>query len=98
MFMRILWGKVKPGMWEAFERHYNERVIPTTRDMKGLERRRLLQGVDDPNEGMSVTVWKTMEDLENYLNNPKRQEMAKEVEHLYTGEFWVKTFRIKASS
>ena len=31
-----------------------------------------------------------MEDLANYENSETRRTLAKEVEHLYRGEYWVK--------
>jgi heme-degrading monooxygenase HmoA len=44
---------------------------------------------------MSVSVWDTLEDLRNYETGEFRQTMAREVEHLYRGEYWVKHFEIK---
>ena len=66
MFARVAWGKVKPGTWDDYERIYHEEILPATRDIKGLHLRELLRGTDDPDEGISLTLWDSRADLDAY--------------------------------
>ncbi|HXK27566.1 MAG TPA: antibiotic biosynthesis monooxygenase family protein, partial [Candidatus Binatia bacterium] len=86
MFARVLRCKVKPGMWDDYERYYNEKVVPPTQKMKGFQERRLLRSLDNPDEGTSICVWKTKEDLENYVRSIERRSIVLEAEKLFAGE------------
>jgi len=86
MFARVLSGKVKPGMWDDYERYYNEQVVPPTQKMKGFRERRLLRSLDRPDEGVSICVWETREDLENYVRSIERQTIVREAEKLFAGQ------------
>jgi heme-degrading monooxygenase HmoA len=57
MLARVAPGKVKPGAWEEYKRAYREEILPASRGVKGLRFREPLRGTDDPNEGISPTVW-----------------------------------------
>lgn len=92
--MMVVWGKLRLGAWDQFEHFYNERVKPTTGNIEGLRERQLLRSTEDPDEGMSVRVWESQEDLLEYERSDLRQTPAKEAEHLYRGEFWVKHFEV----
>jgi heme-degrading monooxygenase HmoA len=96
MYVRMVWGKLRPGAWGEYERHYHERVAGAG-NVTGLRERQLLRSTEDPDEGISVSVWNTLEDLRNYETSEFRQTMAREVEHLYRGEYWVKHFEISAN-
>lgn len=96
MFVRMVWGKLRPGSWEEYERHYHERLVNGTK-VKGLKERQLLRSTQDPDEGISLSVWDTLDDLRNYETSEFRQNVAREVEHLYRGEYWVKHFEVTSS-
>jgi heme-degrading monooxygenase HmoA len=98
MIARVLRCKVKPGMWDDYERYYNEKVVPPTQKMKGFQERRLLRSLDNPDEGISICVWKTKEDLENYVRSIERQSIVLEAEKLFAGEYSVSDFEIKIST
>jgi heme-degrading monooxygenase HmoA len=102
MYLRMVWGRLKPGAWEGYERFFRERTIPQTRDFPGLSGRLLLRGIDGEEEGVSLTVWETQEDLENYESSDLRKSLAQEIQDNYatswsyiTGEYWVRTFEIR---
>ena len=94
MHVMIAWGKLRLGAWDQFAQFYKERVGPTTKTIKGLRERQLLRSTEDPDEGMSVSIWDSQEDLFNYERSEQRETLAKEAEHLYRGEFWVKHFEV----
>ena len=98
MHMMVVWGKLRLGSWDQFEHFYSERVKPTTGSIKGLKERQLLRSTEDPDEGMSISFWESQEDLLEYERSDLRQTMAKDAEHLYRGEFWVKHFEVVDSA
>jgi heme-degrading monooxygenase HmoA len=95
MLARVAWGKVKPGTWEEYERVYREQILPSSRDVKGLHFRELLRGVDDPNEGISLTLWESREDMEAYERGPTYQGFLDRVKDFYVGEYWIKHFDVR---
>ena len=95
MFARVAWGKVKPGTWEEYERLYHEEILPTTREVKGLRFRELLRGTDDPDEGISLTLWESREDLDAYEQSDLYQRLVDRARAFYAGEFWVKHFDVR---
>ena len=96
MYIRMVWGKLRPGSWEEYERHYHERLASHT-DIEGLHERQLLRSTEDPDEGISVSIWDTLENLRSYETGEFRQNVAREVEHLYRGEYWVKHFEVSST-
>lgn len=95
MFARVAWGKVKPGTWEDYERVYKEEIVPASRGVKGLRFRELLRGTDDPNEGMSLTLWESREDFEAYEQSATYQGFVDRVRQFYVGEYWIKHFDVR---
>ena len=91
MYIRIAWGRLRPGAWDEYERHYCERIVPLDKEIDGLLDRQLLRCAQKPDEGISFSVWDNLEDLNAYESSETVQAFAKEVEHLYLGDFWVKT-------
>ncbi len=95
MHVFVVWGRLRLGAWDQFEHFHSNRVMPSTKEIKGLHDRQLLRSTEDPDEGMSISYWDSEEDLLNYMRSPLRESLAKEVEHLYRGEFWVKHFQVR---
>ncbi len=92
MLARVAWGKVKPGAWEEYERIYREEILPASHDVKGLRFRELLRGTDDPNEGISLTLWDSREALEEYERGETYHHFVERVKQFYVGEYWIKHF------
>ncbi len=97
MYIRMVWGKLRPGGWEEYERLYHERLAGSGNPIAGLKERQLLRSTEDPDEGISVSIWETLDDLRNYETGEFRQNVAREMEHLYRGEYWVKHFEVSSS-
>ena len=96
MYIRTVWGKLRPGAWEEYERHYHEGLAGAAH-VQGLQERQLLRSTEDPDEGISVSIWDTLEELREYETGELRQNVAREVEHLYRGEYWVKHFEVSST-
>ena len=70
-------------------------VGSSTQGTNGLRERQLLRGTEDPDEAISLSIWDTLGNMRNYETGELRMSVAKGVEHLYTGQYWVKHFEIK---
>ncbi len=55
----------------------------------------LLRGTDDPDEGISLTLWDSREDLDAYEQSSLHQELVDRARAYYVGEFWVKHFDVR---
>ena len=91
----MAWGKLRLGSWDQYEQFFRDHVL--TGDggkVDGLAERLLLRSTEDPDEGVSVSVWENEEALLRYERSPLRRNMAQEVENLYRGQFWVKHFEV----
>ena len=86
MYLRIAWGKLRPGTWEEYERHYCEKIVPSDQEFDGLLDRQLLQCAQNPDEGISFSVWDNLEDLDAYESSETHQAFAKKVgSHIILG-------------
>jgi heme-degrading monooxygenase HmoA len=65
MLLRIIRGKLKRGTWGSFEQAYRA-AIQDTGPIEGLRGRWLVQDVDDPDSGSTISLWATEEALRNY--------------------------------
>ena len=95
MYIRVVWGRLQGGSWDEYERHYRDRVAEATKGVKGLRERQLVRSTEDPDEGMSLTFWDTLDDMLQFDRSDTRQELVRQVEHLYRGEYWVKHFEVQ---
>ena len=94
----MAWGKLRLGSWDQYEQFYRSQVLEGTASVEGLKERMLLRSTEDPDEGISVSVWDTEEALLRYERSSIRRNMAQEVENLYRGQFWVKHFQVTDSN
>lgn len=98
MFMRITWGKIKPGQWEGYEKAYKE-ATTLTKDAKGLQGRYLVQDLDDPDAGYSVTLWDSEENMRNYRSNPIfKEKVLPLVEPFFVDKYNTTFCKVKATN
>ena len=101
MYVRMVWGHLRPGRWEEYENYYREKVFPLDETIEGLLSRSVLKGIDGEDEAVSMSVWNTDEELHRYENSNLRKQFADDIQRNYatswsyiTGEYWVKTFEV----
>jgi len=94
----MAWGKLRLGSWDQYEQFYREQVLQGGGAVDGLKDRMLLRSTEDPDEGISVSLWDNEEALLRYERSDVRRSMAQEVENLYRGQFWVKHFQVTDSN
>ena len=86
MFMRIVWGKVAPGKWDAFETAFKT-AMANRGELKGLKDHWLGRDQDDPNAGYSITLWDSEADMKAFWNSPRRKEIMAPIEPYYVNQF-----------
>lgn len=94
----MAWGKLRLGSWDQYEQFYRDQVLQGGGAVDGLKDRMLLRSTEDPDEGISVSLWDNEEALLRYERSDVRRSMAQEVENLYRGQFWVKHFQVTDSN
>jgi heme-degrading monooxygenase HmoA len=76
MIMRITWGRIQPGKWDAYEKMYNATVVAKSKSIKGLRGRWLAQDMTDKDAGFAVSLWDSIEDMQAYeQSNFYKQEI-----------------------
>jgi heme-degrading monooxygenase HmoA len=90
MYMKISWGKIQPGQWSAFEAAYRNAV---DQPVSGLKGRWLARDVNDPDAGHSITLWDSIESLQNYENS----DLYKKTVIPACQPFFVNEFTVKVS-
>lgn len=96
MFMRITWGKIQPGQWDRYEEAY-KKATELTKDADGLKGRYLVQDLDDPDAGFSVTFWDTEENMRGYRDNATfKEKVLPLVEPFFIGEYETTFCRVKS--
>ena len=73
MHMRIIWGKILPGQWDAFEAAF-KRALEIRGEVKGLKGQWLLRDQNDPDAGYAISQWESEADMRAFWESPKRGE------------------------
>ena len=101
MYVRMVWGHLKPDRWQDYASYYQEKVFPLNDKVDGLISRSILRGIDGEDEAVSLSVWDTEDDLHQYENSNLRKQFADDIQRNYatswsyiTGEYWVRTFQV----
>jgi heme-degrading monooxygenase HmoA len=73
MHMQVVWGRILPGRWSAFEVAYRE-AIARRGEVRGLKDQWLLRDQNDPDAGYSISLWESEADMQAYWQSPGRAE------------------------
>lgn len=90
MFMRIAWGRVKPGHWEAYKADYERAIAGPAPD--GLVARYLIKDLDREDAGFSITFWASEEAMDVQLNEPRHDAVRSH----FTGEYNITRCQVEA--
>jgi len=84
MYVRIVAPKVHPGKLQDFERIYTNEIIPALRSVKGCRYAYLTQGWKNKIEVLSVTVWDSQQDVENYERSGLFNSLSDKLKDTYS--------------
>ncbi|MGC8659807.1 MAG: antibiotic biosynthesis monooxygenase family protein [Desulfomonilaceae bacterium] len=98
MYVRMTFFTVKEGKMDDLRNIYNNQVIPAHKTHKGIRFVHLLERMDAPNEGISITAWDTKADVEAYEKSGEYEKLVAMFKEMYAGEPFLKSYEITASS
>lgn len=96
MYMRITWGKLKPGTWTQYEQAYRQ-IVAQMQGFPGLIARWLVRDIDDPDAGFAVSIWKDLESLGAYEQSTEMKSLiVPTLSPFYAGEYRSTTCEVRA--
>jgi heme-degrading monooxygenase HmoA len=88
MQMRIVWGRILPGRWDAFEAAYQE-AIARRGAVTGLKDQWLLRDQNDPDAGYSISLWESEADMRAYWESSQRSEGMALLQPFFANQYTV---------
>jgi len=87
MFIRINWGKVRSGQWDAYEEAYI-RVMSEIPKPGGLQGRWLARDTEDPDAGFAISLWSDEADMTSYSEGADmKDKILPALDPYFSGEF-----------
>ncbi len=87
MFVRILSMIIREDKIEEFKKLYSEIIIPALRKTKGCKYIFLTESIIEKNEFISVTVWDSKDDADEYESAGKFNELTEKIKHTFSEFF-----------
>jgi len=84
MYVRIVSSKIQKGKTEEFKRIYRDEIIPVLKTIKGCRYAYLSESLHEGYESLSITIWDSKEDAENYEKSGRFGEMIDKVKHTFS--------------
>ena len=84
MFIRIMSMIIQKNKLEEFKNLYTDHIIPELENTKGCLYVFLTESVNKENEFISVTIWNSKEDADEYEASGKFEELAKKIRHTFS--------------
>jgi quinol monooxygenase YgiN len=84
LFIRIVSPQVREGEIGEFKRLYSEEVLPALRTVPGCRFAYLTENVSESNQFMSVTVWDSKQDAENYEASGLFGQLVDKFKHTFS--------------
>jgi quinol monooxygenase YgiN len=96
MHARLMQAKAKPGQVKEFVKALVERGLPILKQQPGFIDALALTSDTERDEFYGITVWRTKEDAEKYLNDQGKQMLAS-YQPLLQQEPTFRTFNVEPS-
>ena len=94
MLLRIVRGKLKPGTWSLFETAYKQ-AIADAGPVEGLQGRWLVQDVDDPDSGSTISLWATEDALRAYeRSDTMKSKISTKLAPYFSGQYDTRVSRV----
>jgi len=97
MHARMLQITTKPGQFKEFVTTMVERGLPLLKQQPGFVDAMALSSDMDRDQFVGVTIWKSKEDAENYINGKGRQ-LLESIKPFLQQEPTFRTFNLEAST
>ena len=94
MLLRIVRGKLRPGTWAEYEAAYKT-AIKSAGAVEGLSGRWLVQDVDDPDAGSTISLWQSEEALRAYESSDvMKNQITAKLAPFFSGQYEVRINRV----
>lgn len=90
VYLRIVTPQVREGMMEEFKKTFTAEVLPALRAVPGCLQAQLVENVKQKNQVMSLTIWHTKQDAEQYAQSGQFTELTRKVDHCFTELYQMK--------
>jgi quinol monooxygenase YgiN len=91
LFVRIVAPQIRPESLDDFKRIYREEIIPALRSVHGCRYAELSEKVGATSDIISITVWNSAEDAEEYETSGVYRDLVKKLEPTFSGVYqWKK--------
>jgi len=87
IYLRMVSLKFKEGKVGEFKKHYEEKVIPVLRAVKGCKTAFLAAPADNPNELISVTEWEDEQAVQEYEHGGQFDAILESQRHFFPGVY-----------
>ena len=98
MYVRMTFFRTKAGKLDELRNIYVNEVVPKHGRHKGIRFVHLLECLDTPDEGISITAWDTKGDLEAYERSGDYGEILGRFAGLLDGDPVLRSYEVTASS
>lgn len=85
LYVRILAVKLRPGGMAEFKEIYEREILSALYETPGCRYAYLTEDIGDPNDALSLTVWDSREDADNYEKGGRFGLLVRKVSHLLAG-------------
>jgi heme-degrading monooxygenase HmoA len=96
MHMRIVWGKILPGQWDAFEAAF-KRALEIRGEAKGLKSQWLLRDQNDPDAGYSISQWESEEDMRAFWESKQRSDAMAVIQPFFVNQFTITNCEVRVA-
>jgi heme-degrading monooxygenase HmoA len=86
-YMRIVSVRIAEGKNEEFQKLYSTIIVPTLMTVQGCQYAFLSKGTPENNEWLSVTIWDSREDAENYESSGVFDSLTEKVAHTFSSVY-----------
>ena len=85
LFVRVLSLRLRPGKIDELKQIYQSRILPVLHITKGCRYAYLTESASDKDEVISMTVWNSKEDADEYDQDGTFSMLLRETSHLLSG-------------
>jgi len=81
MYLRILSLVIQPGKMEELQKIYTQEILPVLQTTKGCRYAFLTESMEKKNEAVSVTIWDSQQDAEQYEQSGVFAKLVDKLKH-----------------
>src|ERR1700733_7015879 len=96
MEMRIIWGKIMPGQWDAFEAAF-KKALEIRGEVKGLKSQWLLRDQNDPDAGYSISQRESDEEMRAFWDSKTRNDAMAVLQPFFVNQFTITNCAIRVA-